>query len=140
MPTTTIYEERFQRVLDGYEADGPDCTVPGASKGPARYCVVTESTRGHGYFANYAETLADVETVAAANLDESWQPVCYFDLDVLAGDEPKLTAGDEILNEDGQWVEVTDIQQVSEDRWRVCWGDDDFDDRYVYLDELDGQS
>lgn len=89
--TAELRAKRFADVLAGYEAEGPDSTVPGAAKRaeqPARYAVVTESTRGWGYFVNYATTLDNVRECAAANIDEGWEPVCYFDLDELAGAEP----------------------------------------------------
>lgn len=95
--------ERFERVKSGYEADGPDSTVPGATSvhsRPGRYAVVTVSLRGHGYFVNYASALMNVEIVAAANLGEGWQPVCYFDLDDL-GDPLPPYEGD-IVNYGGE--------------------------------------
>jgi hypothetical protein len=86
--------ERLRGIRSGYEADGPDPAVPGASAGVERYAVVTESLRGYGYCVNYAATLADVDTVAAANVSDGWQPVCYYDLDELAGPEPPAQVGD----------------------------------------------
>jgi hypothetical protein len=122
--------KRFADVLAGYEAEGPDSTVPGAAKRdeqPARYAVVTESTRGWGYFVNYATTLENVRECAAANLDEGWEPVCYFDLDELAGDEelPGEVGyqGEEWMVHGREWVngEPTDrwvLKKTPKDRRR----------------------
>lgn len=120
MTAAELRAKRFADILAGYEAEGPDCTEPGAAtpaERPARYVVITESTRGFGYFANYATTLSNVEVVAAANIEQGWQPVCYFDLDVLAGPEPLpmevgyqgeewMVHGHEYVNGErsGQWV------------------------------------
>jgi hypothetical protein len=103
---------RFQGLLEGYEADGPDGSVPGASRPVVtthkdqqlvrkhpRYAIVTRSERW-GYFINLADDIAGVKEVAVANLEEGWLPVCYFDLDLLVGEEPLPGEGDKVLFED----------------------------------------
>lgn len=112
----TIRAKRFEDIKAGYEADGPDGTEPGAAtpaERPARYVVITESSRGFGYFANYATTLSNVEVLAAANLHEGWEPVCYFDLDVLAGDEP---LPGEVLYQGEEWM-VHGFEYESSHEW-----------------------
>jgi len=110
--------QRFNDILDGYECDAGDWTMPSvltsreramralpsarvavdgaaaASYLPGRYALVCESTRGHGYFVTNLTDRAAIDTAVAENLDEGWQPVCYFDLDELAGDEPPVFEGD----------------------------------------------
>lgn len=109
---------RFNDILDGYECGAGDWTmatapvsreramralpaarvaVDGAAAAlylPGRYALVCESTRGRGYFVTNLTDRAAIATAAAENLDEGWQPVCYFDLDELAGDEPPVFEGD----------------------------------------------
>lgn len=122
--------KRFEDVKAGYEADGPDGSVPGSTHEPVRYAVVTESSRGWGYFVTYAATLDDVHTVAAANLDEGWEPVCYFDLDTLAGDEELpgevVYNGEEWMVHGREWVggEQTDhwvLKKSPRDRRRSTY-------------------
>lgn len=108
--------ERFERVKAWLEADGPDSTVPGATgkrSQPGRYAVVTESSRGHGHFVNYASTLEDVETVAAANIQEGWRPVCYFDLDDV-GDPLPPYEGDIVEYQDKRYYVVLVSDDVAE--------------------------
>lgn len=109
---------RFNDVLDGYECGAGDWAMPTtpvirdaamrelpaervAVEGPAaaryvpgRYAVVCESTRGHGYHVTNVTDRSEIEPAARASIRESWEPVCYFDLDVLAGDEPMPNEGD----------------------------------------------
>lgn len=91
--TAAELQLRFKQLLLHHEAAGPDCTVPGASKA-GRWAVLTESNRGHGLFLNRADSRADAERVAAANIAEGWEPVCLYDLSALAGDEPPIECGD----------------------------------------------
>lgn len=113
--------KRFNDVLDGYECGAGDWSLAHSSPvkltreetmkampqarlrtdGAAenlpkigRWAVVCESAKGHGYFIDSVIDQADIEAVAAGNIHEGWQPVCYFDLDQLAGDEPPLEEGD----------------------------------------------
>jgi len=117
---SNLRAQRFAGILAGYEAEGPDGSVPGATSIPQRYALVTESLRGHGYFINYCQTLADIEVAAAANISEGWQPVCYYDLDELAGDEPPLYEGDRVIhNGVEKWVTATetDVQDGEPFDW-----------------------
>lgn len=91
-----LRQDRFEGVKAGYEADGPDSTVPGASHLIERYALVCESSRGFGYEVNYCENLVSIERAAAANIAEGWGPVCYYDLDNLDGPEPDGDVGDTV--------------------------------------------
>lgn len=91
MTTRLERAERFARLLDHYEADGPDCTVPGASK-DGRWAIVTE--REGARFVNRAGTREDCERVAAEGLSPIEGPVCIHDLDELVGEEPMPGEGD----------------------------------------------
>lgn len=84
------YDQMTDALREGYNDATLDNSVPGSTSLPSRYVVVTESTRGHGYSFSYALNVADCAIVAAANLNEGWQPVCYFDLDELDGPEPPM--------------------------------------------------
>src|SRR5580704_8968760 len=117
---THTRRERFEGILTGYEADGPDGSIPGASSNPKRYALVTESVRGHGYFATYCATLPDVERAAAANISGGWQPVCYFDLDKLAGDEPSPVEGD-VVEYGGARYHVVHVEDDTSDGVLFHW-------------------
>lgn len=85
--------ERFEGIRAGYEADGPRVDFNHRTHIVERYVLVTEK-HGCGYLINYAETLQDIERVAADYFVEGWQPVCYYDLDELDGPEPDAEVGD----------------------------------------------
>lgn len=130
----TARRRRFNDILDGYECGAGDWTMPTVPAGreramralpaaridgaaaalylPGRYALVCESTRGHGYFVTNLTDRAAIDAAAAANLHEGWQPVCYFDLDKLAGDEPPVFEGDI-------------VEYEGEDDWHVIRTEDD---------------
>lgn len=100
--------ERLQRIVDGYEVyeDGmPDPSAPFASKvktGPTgtpilehpRYALVYQyDDKGH-YAVNLADTLAQVQDLAASEVQQECLISCYFDLDQLAGEEPPIYEDD----------------------------------------------
>lgn len=109
--------ERFNRILDGYELGAGDWTLVGTPKRtreeamrmhpqprvdvdakhvkPGRWVLITHSDHV-GYFAENVGMVEDLGHVAVANLHEAQQPVCYFDLDELAGDEPSPREGDRV--------------------------------------------
>jgi hypothetical protein len=97
---------RFLDLRDHYEADGPDCTVPGAST-TGRWAVLTVSTRGR--FLNRAATREDAEHVAGANIDEGWEPRALFDLDELTGEPPRM-----VQAEYGGWIWDVMREQVED--------------------------
>lgn len=92
MPTAPLSRDRAMRALpaDRVPTDGADA----AHYLPGRYALVCESTRGHGYFVTNLTNRGDLDTAVADTLNGGWQPVCYLDLDVLAGDEPLPDVGD----------------------------------------------
>lgn len=105
--------ERFNAILDGYEcgaghwrADfpGPLTTgripVDATHAKPGRWALVTENP-GFGYFVENVEQRHDIERVAARDVQEGRQPVCFYDLDTLAGDEPEPGEDDVIELLDG---------------------------------------
>lgn len=112
--------ERFEGVRAGYEADGPRFDSINHTHVVERYAVVTESLDSDGYLVNYAETLQDVERVAALNIYEGWQPVCYYDLDELDGLEPDAEIGDvvQVIGSDSSFV-VGEIEYDSEPIYRA---------------------
>lgn len=134
---TAVLDERrrrFNDILDGYECGAGDWTMPTTPMGradamralpadrvsvdgpaaalylPGRYAVVTD-TRGHGYFVANVPDRAAIATVASDDVRENREPVCYFDLDELAGDEPPAYEGD-VVEYDGE-------------RWHVIRTEDD---------------
>jgi len=117
---TSHRRERFGRILSDYEADGPDGSIPGAQSKAERYALVTESLRGHGHFATYCATLPDVEQAGAANISEAWRPVCYFDLDTLAGDEPPAAEGD-VVEYSGHRYHVVHVEDETSDGVLFHW-------------------
>jgi hypothetical protein len=114
--------ERFNAVLDAHECGAGDWTLECTAAPPARegamgalpterlqthgaegnlakigrWAVVTRSSRGHGEFVANVVDQAEIESVAAENLGGGWWPVCYYDLDRLAGSEPVPEEGDEV--------------------------------------------
>lgn len=118
----TVYanrRKRFNDILGGYECGAGDWTMivdqsreeamrslpepripttgPAAAMfKPGRWAVVTHSTRRHGYFVENVRHFNEISTYATRNLEEGWWPVCYFDLDVLAGEEMHLIDGDRV--------------------------------------------
>jgi hypothetical protein len=116
--------ERLQRIAEGYEIyeDGmPDPTVPGAAqveyvhghkvlnpvprKHP-RYVLVTQYGDKGNYRLRLGDDLRNIEQLAADAVTDVYgaeQPICYFDLDVLAGPEPTPGEGDKVhLTREGQ--------------------------------------
>jgi hypothetical protein len=112
--------ERLQRIFDGYEIfeDGlPDSTVPGAAKVVTshgdqivrhhpRYVLIDQRGDKGNYYANLAEDLRGIEQLAAEGIRDPYgsaSPVCYFDLDQLAGPEPRPSEDDKVrLTKEGQ--------------------------------------
>ena len=89
----------FERVFDHFEnCFGPDYTVPGAAgrelvngvwRRYPRY-VFAELVDDHHdrYFVNLAADLVGVKTLATEAVSSGHEPICYFDLDELVGEEP----------------------------------------------------
>lgn len=104
-----IRYKRAQDICAGYECE-MDNSVRGANR-YGRYAVVTEDVvRGNGYSVTRCnrESISDVATEDMLN---GHQPVCYFDLDVLAGDEPLLME-DDVVQYEGERYRV---ERVDED-------------------------
>lgn len=118
-----IRKERFQRILADYEAEGPDSSVPGCSKFGnlmfpdlwAHYALVVQGDGGR-FFVLCCEGRKDVEHVAALQVQDGWQPICYYDLDELAGPEQDPCEGDVVEYEDKRYyvVHVSDDVQYGE--------------------------
>ena len=130
-----VRRRRFNDLLDGYECDAGDWTMPSAPVSrdaamralpasrvpdddeaaerylPGRYALVCESTSGHGYFITNVADRRDVDAAAAESARTGWEPVCYFDLDELAGDEPPVFEGD--------------VVEYCGERWHVIRTEDD---------------
>lgn len=98
MATAAQRAERLQRIIDGYEADGPDGSVPHAARpekeSHPRYVLVEQHGDHGNYYVNLAHDLPKLEALAAYGVQENSMPVCYFDLDELAGEEPHIYEGD----------------------------------------------
>lgn len=103
MSSAAEVAERFETLRGALGADGPDATVPGATR-TGSYAVLFESNRW-GLFLNRCNK-GDIGEIAVANIEEGWVPVAYYDLAVLDGEEPILTEGD-IVEYDGERREVS---------------------------------
>jgi hypothetical protein len=121
----TLYASRrahFNAILDAHECGAGDWTVKFTASPPTReeairtlpidrlrtqgarenlakigrWAVVTHGSRGHGHFVTNVIDKAELEQVAAEDLSDGWVPICYYDLDRLAGDEPPPEEGDKV--------------------------------------------
>ncbi len=119
MNPNMLRRERFNRVLDHYDLRAGSWTSPAGGAGSLglpreraavtdavfpRYALVQSSGRGHGYHVTAAQTSSDAVKAAANTLHEDWHPECLFDLDVLAGDEPRVQEGDVVEYDQARWV------------------------------------
>lgn len=117
---------RLQMIVEGYEVyeDGmPDSSVPGAAKivtshegrivrQHPRYVLVTQYGDRGNYRLRLGEDLRNVEQLAADAVTDdcgSEQPICYFDLDVLAGEAPDPVT---VMYDGREW----EIEEVRGDR------------------------
>jgi hypothetical protein len=112
--------KRLNDIIDGYEVseDGlPDATVPGAAapyhglKGQLldhpRFVLVTQYGDKGNYRLRLGADLRNIERLAADAVTDSEGGelvYCYFDLDELAGEEPRPSEGDTVEYEDKQWI------------------------------------
>lgn len=89
-------QSRFETIIDTYDALVCHSThTKTHSKG--RYVVMVENDlRSQGYSLARCD-FENISDVAMADFENGWQPVCYFDLDELAGDEPLPDDGDKVL-------------------------------------------
>jgi hypothetical protein len=130
MTTTTdpialaeIRAKRLQDIAEGYEVgeEGmPDSSVPGAAtcmygtvtgdrkrllRHP-RYVLVTQYGDKGNYRLRLGDSKPNIEQLAAdavTDADGAEMVICYFDLDVLAGDPPRPGEGDKVhLTREGQ--------------------------------------
>jgi hypothetical protein len=122
----TARHERFDAILEAYNCGVGSFMAPPASPpdrdAPARTCpaesvcsegrsdrlpkigrwaVVTCNAHGDGHFVTNVAVESALPHVAAAKLEEGWVPLCYYDLDNLAGDEPLPAEGDQVSVGDG---------------------------------------
>jgi hypothetical protein len=111
--------EVAERVIREHEVspgdDIHDGSIPGAGEVGDRFLLVQESGRGFGRSITYCGTRPGVAQVAAENLDEQWTPVCFYDLDELAGSDPGPCEGDKVMH-DGErdWYVVAAELEVSD--------------------------
>lgn len=101
--TNATRRQRLADVMAGYECGPYDVSGPGtnflhkpADGGALGRLVLVSDVPRHGYFLTVCQTLADVEQEAANDISAGRNPVCYFDLDDLAGDLRELDEGDEV--------------------------------------------
>lgn len=111
--------KRFNDILDGYELGAGDWSVieqPTREEAmralprdrlpldatdiwPGKW-VLLEHGNGGGYFATNLHNHSEIEETAARHAREGMAPECYFDLDVLVGEEPMVGDGDIVIYED----------------------------------------
>jgi hypothetical protein len=122
--------KRLQDIAEGYEVSEegmPDATVPGAAtpmygarperkvlRHP-RYVLVTQYGDKGNYRLRLGTDKPNIEQLAADAVTDAYgaeMVICYFDLDVLAGDPPSPSEGDR--------VRLTD-----EGMTRVAWANQD---------------
>ena len=93
--------ERFEALRRTYGADRPESADERGL--PGRYALLVEL--GERNVLEYVATKTDAVVAAEAYLTGGAQPVCYFDLDALAGDAPSPREGDRITYQDRElWV------------------------------------
>lgn len=131
--------KRLQDIMQGYEVyeDGmPDSTVPGASepvvvndvvRAHPRYVLVTQYDDKGNYRLHLGESRNNIEQLAANAVFGEEMPVCYFDLDVLAGPEPRPDEGDKVVLTDEGHTYINDKSLVGETFWVVGTETDTYD-------------
>lgn len=126
--------ERLESIIDGYEVfeDGmPDPTVPGADKprwsSPQgepilnyhpRFVLVTQYGDKGNYRLRLGKDLRGIEQLAAdaaTDAEGGEQPICYFDLDRLAGEEPAVFEDDVVRYPDDDMGRHYRVQRVEEE-------------------------
>lgn len=158
----TLYanrRKRFNDILDGYECRNGDFKIAAPAQPqfadrlvlegreeelcrPGKWALV-EQCEGR-YFITNVINERDVASVAAQNVRAGWWPICYFDLDVLAGDEPMPQVGDLICMLDHD--QSTPVTGDAAGTWYVVeqhGSEDDGDGVYVKVDlarEIDGEA
>lgn len=100
--------KRISNIMRAYEVElGHTERLVGHrefSDAPMRYVVVSESSKDFGYFLEGARDLRDVAEVAADEVVDpriDLRPVCYYDLDELAGEVPLPQV---VKYEDEEWM------------------------------------
>jgi hypothetical protein len=101
--TTDVRSPRLEAIMEGYDLSPFDVSGPGSALlhdghggDPAgRFALVTEVS-GDGRRLTLRESVAEIEAAATQDVLDGREPVCYFDLDELAGDPPMVETGDEI--------------------------------------------
>jgi hypothetical protein len=105
---------RFENVCAAHgdyclkERLGPDGSVPGAARGVARYALVCENERQ--YAANFCDSPEAILALAVHEVTAGSTPVCYYDLDKLAGDSPPIWEGD-IVEYGGERLHVHHVDE-----------------------------
>jgi hypothetical protein len=100
---------RLERVMEGYELDPsdpfdhPDPSVPGAARvevvnhllrSHPRYVLVTQYGDRGNYRVYLGNSRLNVEELAARAIRGEEDVICYYDLDQLAGPEPRPQEGE----------------------------------------------
>jgi hypothetical protein len=68
---------------------------------PDRYVLVSENVQGVGYFVENVNSPVRAAEAGARHVAKGMQPVCYYDLDELAGDEP---LPEQVEWDDTEWM------------------------------------
>jgi hypothetical protein len=122
--------KRLQDVADGYEVgeDGmPDASVPGAASTMRaegklirhpRFVLVTQYGDKGNYRLRLGRDKPNIEQLAADAVTDAYgaeMVICYFDLDVLAGDPPRPSEGDVVSYQHEDVAYKYTVERVDED-------------------------
>ena len=137
----------LKRLMEHYEADGPDGSVPHAARRTDTYhprYVLTEQYDDKGnYFLNLADSLEGIQMLAAESVTSGSAPRCYHDLDVLAGEAPSPMVDDRVRYQGKEYYVVQDADDVEYgEKFTKLWLDPNpdtaFDDaEHCEIDEKD---
>lgn len=135
-PRIAIWTERFNRLLEHYDANTLDPgqrLLPGLDRYGRFALVITNST---GYVIARTSSLIRCEVAAVEALAQGMKILCAHDLGTLDGSPPALEPGDEVLDENGEWRTIIEALDGIDSRRMLVFDADDAN-AYIYEDETD---
>lgn len=123
------------------EVIGHDRTRAGGDP-VGRFVVLAQGDDGARSELTRCSSRERAAKVAETHVLEGWMIHGLYDLDRLKGEAPTIGEGDEVLDQDGVWREVTELDAswaadfAEHGRNTVCWETED-EPGFMYTDEVD---